>query len=1093
MKNVFSCCPIDQLLKWIIEEEKTGQIFGIHKDLFFKPHRDDAFKMERYGQVMETPLGVAAGPHTQLSQNIISAWLTGARYIELKTVQTLDELDVTRPCIDMSDEGYNCEWSQELKLDQSFSEYLNAWIMIHVLKDMFQWGDPDSRGFIFNMSVGYNLEGILKPNIQLFLDRMEDCREEKETRIKKISKIYPRVMDLDIPNRICDSITISTMHGCPPEEIEKIAQYFIKERKLNTTIKLNPTLLGPEKVRHILNDRLGYEVEVPDLAFEHDLKYDAGVSLIKTLLRDAASESVSFNLKLTNTLETTNIEQNLPDNEKMVYLSGRALHPISINLAQRLQNNFDGTLDISFSAGVDCFNVSEMLACNISPVTMCSDILKPGGYGRISQYIEQINMAFGQVGSKSTHEFIRARGSNKADLDQVGLDNLKSYAEAVIENKMYHKSTFPYVNIKTDRDLTSFDCVEAPCVTTCPANQDVPLYMYYTARGEYEKAWETILDTNPFPRVQGMVCDHPCQTKCTRMNYESPLLIREIKRFVAQQHTGGTGAMPTSANGKTVAVLGAGPSGLSCAHFLALSGFAVDVYESKDIPGGMAADGIPLFRLDQESIEKDIKAILALGVRIHYGEEIDLTKFQNLRNTHDYVYIAVGAQKEINLGIPGEEAAGVMDQLNFLSQVRRGTPPEIGKKVVIIGGGSSAIDSARTTKRLVGLKGDVSIIYRRTRREMPAEHEEIQAAMEEGVNLIELAAPECLLVENGKVTTNVCFRMELGEKDGSGRRRPIKIDGSEFHIEADTVISAIGQQVELDFFPKDGLEINPETLETNLPNVFAGGDAMRGASSLIKAIADGKRAADAIIRKETGMVDAPTPKINRDVDPMDLQVKQARRLFSAKLPDTMSAMDLGFDLITKTLDEKTAREEAARCLQCDVMCNICTTVCPNRANVAYSIDPVTVSHQRVLPSESGPRIEELGWLKFSQTHQIINIGDFCNECGNCSTFCPTNGDPYRVKPTFYLTNESFRNEDSGYMLDEGVLHFKNKEGNETISLQDDYLVYETGTIRVKLNRKTFLVQEVEYISNEVASVELKHAVQMAVMLMALRRCAPLGV
>jgi putative selenate reductase len=922
---------------------------------------------------------------------------------------------------------------------------------------------------------------------------MEDCQNEKEARIKEISKFYPRVMDLDIPNRICDSITISTMHGCPPDEIEKIAQYFIKERKLNTTIKLNPTLLGPEKVRHILNDRLGYDVEVPDLAFEHDLKYDAGVSLIKTLLRDAASEGVSFNLKLSNTLETTNIEQNLPDNEKMVYMSGRALHPVSINLAQRLQSDFEGKLDISFSAGVDCFNVADILACHIAPVTMCSDILKPGGYGRISQYIEEIKRAFDQVDAKSIPEFIMARGSSKGDFDQDGLENLESYADTVIEDKMYLKSTFPYVNIKTDRDLTSFDCIEAPCVTTCPANQDVPLYMYYTARGEYEKAWDTILETNPFPRVQGMVCDHPCQTKCTRMNYESPLLIREIKRFVAQKHNGGTDAVPTPANDKTVAVLGAGPSGLSCAHYLALSGFTVDVYESKDIPGGMAADGIPLFRLDNESLEKDMEAILSLGVRIQYGEGVDAEKFQHIIKAHDYVYIAVGAQKGISLGIPGEEAAGVMDQLSFLSEVRRGTPPELGEKVVIIGGGSSAIDSARTAKRLVGRDGEVSIIYRRTRREMPAEHEEIQAALEEGINLIELAAPECLLVENGKVTTNVCFRMELGEKDESGRRSPTKIDGSEFHIEADSIISAIGQKVDLDFLPADGLEINPETLETILPNVFAGGDAVRGASSLINAIADGKRAADAIKKKATGKVDAPTSKVDRNVEPTALQVRQARRLFSPKLPDMGSGVNLGFDLITKTLDEKTAREEAARCLQCDVMCNICTTVCPNRANIAYSIDPITVSHQRVLPSKYGPRIEDLGLIKFLQPLQIINIGDFCNECGNCSTFCPTSGDPSHIKPTFYLTKESFSNADSGYILADGVLNFKNKEGNETISLKNGHLTYETPLIRVKLSQKTFLIEEVEYISNQAKSIDLMHGVQMGVMLMALRRCAPLAI
>ena len=393
MGDRFTCCPIDKLLQWILEEEKQGQIFGIRKELFFVPRRDDPFKIQRYGQELETPIGVAAGPHTQLSQNIISAWLTGARYMELKTVQTLDELEVTKPCIDMTDEGYNCEWSQELKLEQSFNEYLNAWIILHILKDKFGWGQPDSRGFIFNMSVGYNLEGILNPNVQNFLDKMTDCGAEKAVKVDTLVKICPRVRDLEIPDRITHNITISTMHGCPPDEVEKIGRYFVEARQLHTTIKLNPTLLGPQKLRNILNDELGFDVEVPDLAFEHDLKYEAGVALIESLRTRAAKAGVEFNLKLTNTLETTNRHQNLPENEQMVYMSGRALHPISINLARRLQNEFNGKLDISFSAGIDCFNVTDVLACNLRPLTVCSDILKPGGYGRLGQYLEEINKA----------------------------------------------------------------------------------------------------------------------------------------------------------------------------------------------------------------------------------------------------------------------------------------------------------------------------------------------------------------------------------------------------------------------------------------------------------------------------------------------------------------------------------------------------------------------------------------------------------------------------------------------------------------------------------------------------------------------------
>ena len=179
MSDNFTPYSIEKLLQWILAEEKQGQIFGIRRELFFVPRSDDVFRMTRYGQILETPIGVAAGPHTQLSQNIISAWLTGARYIELKTVQTLDELEVTKPCIDMTDEGYNCEWSQELKLEQSFDEYLNAWIILHILRDRFEWGEADSPGFIFNMSVGYNLEGILNPNVQTFLNNMVDCRAQK--------------------------------------------------------------------------------------------------------------------------------------------------------------------------------------------------------------------------------------------------------------------------------------------------------------------------------------------------------------------------------------------------------------------------------------------------------------------------------------------------------------------------------------------------------------------------------------------------------------------------------------------------------------------------------------------------------------------------------------------------------------------------------------------------------------------------------------------------------------------------------------------------------------------------------------------------
>ena len=219
---------------------------------------------------------------------------------------------------------------------------------------------------------------------------MNNCKNEKEEKIKQLELLYPKIREVNIPDQISDNVTLSTMHGCPSNEIEKICRYLIEERKLHTSLKLNPTLLGKESLRNILNTKLGFNVTVPDEAFEHDLKYDDAITIINSLKQSADKSGVEFGLKLTNTLETSNSTNWLPEKEKMVYTSGRALHPISINLAARLQNDFNGELDISFSAGVDAFNVAETLACNLKPITVCSDLLKPGGYLRLTQYLEEI-------------------------------------------------------------------------------------------------------------------------------------------------------------------------------------------------------------------------------------------------------------------------------------------------------------------------------------------------------------------------------------------------------------------------------------------------------------------------------------------------------------------------------------------------------------------------------------------------------------------------------------------------------------------------------------------------------------------------------
>ena len=296
MSGIMKVQPFDRLLAWILQEyAQNGTIFGIHRSLFYTPMPDAPFAVEEiFGDYLATPIGPAAGPHTQLTQNILCAWLCGGRFIELKTVQIMDELDIPRPCIDVapSGEGYNVEWSQELKLAQSAEEYVKAWGLIHVLRRLLGF-EKAPLGTIFNMSVGYNLEGITSPPMQRFMDRLQDASEEI-AELQSILAHFPSLAGLQIPGRLTNSVTLSTMHGCPPDEIEQIARHMLEERGLHTIVKLNPTLLGQDAVMRILHDNLGYrDIHIPDAVFEHDLHYDRAVSLIKRLKHIASEDRKS--------------------------------------------------------------------------------------------------------------------------------------------------------------------------------------------------------------------------------------------------------------------------------------------------------------------------------------------------------------------------------------------------------------------------------------------------------------------------------------------------------------------------------------------------------------------------------------------------------------------------------------------------------------------------------------------------------------------------------------------------------------------------------------------------------------------------------
>ncbi len=475
----------------------------------------------------------------------------------------------------------------------------------------------------------------------------------------------------------------------------------------------------------------------------------------------------------------------------------------------------------------------------------------------------------------------------------------------------------------------------APCMTACPAGIDVPRYVRQVRDGHFTEALQTIRERIPFPLVCGYACFHPCEAKCGRTQYEGPVAIRMLKRVAAERADHVRVPAALAPTGRKVAIIGSGPCGLTAAHYLALLGHAVTVFESQERTGGMLRYGIPAYRLPDEIIDADVRVIEATGVQIRTGQRIESADAL-LEQDYDAVLLASGAWRAMGLQIPGENAASVLTGLAFLEAVNAGRPPAIGARVVVVGGGDTAVDASRVSRRL---GAEVVQLYRRTRAEMPANAEDIAAAIEESVQLEFLAAP--LRIEPGKVQ---CVRMALGEADADGRRRPQPIAGSEFEIAADTVILAVGQ---LASSPTTAaaretngtIRAQTDDLSTSVPGMFAGGDAVTGPSSIIVAIAHGRIAATAIDRHLGG--DGDLQRFASATPATELR-EPAPRGSVQQLPRhiPMATRLAGFALVEEAFDARTAAMEAGRCLSCDLLafdvqvnaalckdCGYCDEVC----------------------------------------------------------------------------------------------------------------------------------------------------------------------
>jgi len=452
----------------------------------------------------------------------------------------------------------------------------------------------------------------------------------------------------------------------------------------------------------------------------------------------------------------------------------------------------------------------------------------------------------------------------------------------------------------------------APCRAACPAGVDVPRYVRQIAEGRFTDALATIRERIPFPLVCGYACFHPCETKCGRAQFEGAVAIRMLKRAAAELGAGVPLPTALAKTGRKVAIVGSGPCGLTAAYYLALLGHEVTVYEALNRSGGMLRYGIPGYRLPDDVVDADIRLIEQCGVNIVTGKRVTAAEAL-LEEGYHAVLIASGAWRPVTMGIPGERGANVINGISFLEAVNAGGSPAIGAKVVIIGGGDTAIDAARASRRL---GAQVAQLYRRTRAEMPASAEEIEAALEEGVSMEFLVAP--LRIDKGVVT---CTRMALGVPDETGRPRPEPIPKSEFKIAASTVIVAIGQSVDVPArhvarTSSGTVRANAATLTTSVKDVFAGGDAVSGPASIIDAIAQGRAASAAIDRFLGGKGDLDRwTGTNADIDRGESAPRgTARRPWQHIGAESRLG---SFALVECAYDTASAMQEAARCLSCD--------------------------------------------------------------------------------------------------------------------------------------------------------------------------------
>jgi NADPH-dependent glutamate synthase beta subunit-like oxidoreductase len=512
----------------------------------------------------------------------------------------------------------------------------------------------------------------------------------------------------------------------------------------------------------------------------------------------------------------------------------------------------------------------------------------------------------------------------------------------------------------------SYVRLQAPCSSACPLGQDISFYLTSLADGKPQEAWKKMLEANPFPAVCGRVCHHPCETDCNRKEYDEPLAINALERFLGDwgMKEGRRDNPKGEKKGKEIAIVGGGPAGLACAYFLAKRGYGAKIFEAMPQPGGMLRYGIPAYRLPRGILNREIGRIESLGVKIESGKRLGKDFGLEDLKSYDAIFMATGAWAENKPKIQGEDLKGIWHGLAFLGETNSGKHLSMGRRVVVVGGGNTAIDSARMARRM---GGEVTILYRRVKDDLPAIPSEVEEAEKEGVKFLFQAVPTKASGKGGKIQAVECLKTRLGKTDASGRRTPIAVKGSNFHLKADTLILAVGERADLSFLPENIATENGRIAvdswgRTNIPKVFAGGDAATGEGFVSSAIASGRKGAEAIdlfLQGASAKRDGSLLKTARFADiNLDYFSPAARAQISSLPPEKRKK---GFLEIHKGLSGANAQREAERCFSCGncIQCNVCLMVCPD----------VAISFQE------------------NENKYVVDL-DHCKGCGICSVECP---------------------------------------------------------------------------------------------------------